>query len=532
MSVLAVGISHRSADLRVLERATVPAGEVTKILDELMRCDNVVEAALVTTCNRVEVYTVVSAFHAGLSDVVGVLGRHSGLDVGELYEHLYVHYAAAAAEHLFRVSAGLDSMVVGEAQILGQVRTAYNTARGTGTAGKTLHELFQRALRVGKRVHSETGLDAAGGSVVSEALADADRVLGGLTGRRALIVGAGSMGGLAAAALRRAGIGEIVVANRTRKTGARLAELQVEQGTPARAVGLDDLSTQIAAADVVVSCTGAIATVIDAHMIDTRSTPLVVCDLGLPRDVAPEVGALPGVTIVDLESLQRRLAESPSGLDTRRAAVIVADEVNAYLATQRSAEVTPTVTALRRRAAEVVDAELMRLNSRLDLDTTSRAEVAQTVRRVVDKLLHTPTVRVKELASGPNGVEYAEALRVLFQLDPASPAAIATAATTAPALPAPHESPTGAPGGPPISTLREGTDSSGAFAADQPRTAVTNPSERSLRMHESPTRAAGGPPISTLSEGADSSDASVRDGVTDSSERSLRVRPAAGEGDS
>lgn len=425
MSVLAVGISHRSADLRVLERATVPAGEVGKILDELMRCENVVEAALVATCNRVEVYTVVEAFHAGLADVVGVLGRYSGLDVAELYEHLYVHYAGAAAEHLFRVSAGLDSMVVGEAQILGQVRTAYNTAQSTGTAGRTLHELFQRALRVGKRVHAETGLDAAGGSVVSEALADAATVLNGLTGRRALIVGAGSMGGLSAAALRRAGIGEIVIANRTERTGARLAELQIEQGTPARAVALDDLPTHIAEADVVVSCTGATGTVIDTGMIEPRTRPLVVCDLGLPRDVSPEVATLHAVTIVDLESLQRRLAESPSGLDTRRAAKIVADEVTGYLATQRSAEVTPTVTALRRRAAEVVDAELLRLDSRLDLDPSSRAEVAQTVRRVVDKLLHTPTVRVKELASGPNGVEYAEALRELFQLDPASPAKIA-----------------------------------------------------------------------------------------------------------
>jgi len=427
MSVLAVGISHRSADLRVLERATVPAGEAGKVLDELMRCENVVEAALVTTCNRVEVYTVVQAFHAGLADVVGVLGRHSGLDVAELYEHLYVHYAAAAAEHLFRVGAGLDSMVVGEAQILGQVRTAYNTAREAGTAGRTLHELFQRALRVGKRVHTETGLDAAGGSVVSEALADAAAVLDGVAGRRALIVGAGSMGGLSAAALRRAGIGEIVIANRTRETGARMAELQVEQGTPATAVGLADLPAHIAAADIVISCTGATATVIDAGMIEPRVKPLVVCDLGLPRDVAADVAFVRGVTIVDLESLQRRLAESPSGLDTRRATKIVADEVGAYLATQRSAEVTPTVTALRRRAAEVVDAELLRLNSRLDLEPTARAEVARTVRRVVDKLLHTPTVRVKELASGPNGVEYAEALRELFQLDPTLPTAIIAA---------------------------------------------------------------------------------------------------------
>lgn len=432
MSVLAVGLSHRSADLRVLERAMVPADEVGKILDELLRCANVVEATLVSTCNRVEVYAVVQAFHGGLADIVNVLGRHSGLDAGELYEHLYVHYAGAAVEHLFAVAAGLDSMVVGESQILGQVRTAYNTAREAGTVGRTLHELVQRALRVGKRVHTETDLSRAGGSVVSEALADADARLGGLAGRKALLVGAGSMGSLAAAALRRAGIGEVVIANRTERTGARLAELLAGQGVVASAVGLGALVDQIAAADLVVSCTGATGTVIDQAAVagaaaPPRTRPLVICDLGLPRDVDATVADLPGVTIIDLESLQRRLVESPTGLDTRRASGIVAEEVRGYLATQRSAEVTPTVTALRRRAAEVVDAELLRLDTRLpEVDGRVRDEVAQTVRRVVDKLLHTPTVRVKELASAPGGAEYAEALRELFQLDPALPSAVVT----------------------------------------------------------------------------------------------------------
>ncbi|MPZ84135.1 MAG: glutamyl-tRNA reductase [Actinophytocola sp.] len=430
MSFLVVGLSHRSADLRVLERATVPAGEVGKVLDELTRCANVVEATLVTTCNRIEVYAVVQAFHGGLADIVNVLGRHSGLDAAELYEHLYVHYAGAAVEHLFAVAAGLDSMVVGESQILGQVRTAYNAAREAGTVGRTLHELIQRALRVGKRVHTETELSKAGGSVVAEALADADMRLDGLAGRKALLVGAGSMGSLTAAALRRAGIGEVVIANRTERTGARLAEALAGQGVVASAVGLSALADQIAAADLVVSCTGATGTVIDTVAVTTtgapRTRPLVICDLGLPRDVDAAVADLPGVTIIDLESLQRRLAEASSGLDTRRASGIVAEEVRGYLATQRSAEVTPTVTALRRRAAEVVDAELLRLDSRLpEVDARTRDEVAQTVHRVVDKLLHTPTVRVKELASAPGGAEYAEALRELFQLDPALPTAIA-----------------------------------------------------------------------------------------------------------
>lgn len=431
---MVVGLSHRTAPVRVLERAAVPAAETRKLLDELLECPGVDEVVLLSTCNRIEVYGAVETFHGALADITGVLARHAGTDVSELTPYLYVHYAAAAAEHAFSVAAGLDSMVVGEAQILGQIRAAYTTAREAGTTGRTLHELFQQTLRVGKRVHSETDIDHAGASVVSEALGDATTVLGGLAGRRALLVGAGSMGGLAAAHLRRAGIGEIVVANRTPANARRLAEATAAEGTPARAVGLGALADELAAADLVVSCTGSAEVVLDADTVRRAHAeagrPLVVCDLALPRDVAPEVAELPGVTVVDLETLQRRLRDADAGADTRRARELVAEELNAYLAAQRSAVVTPTVTALRRRAAEVVDAELLRLDSRLpDLDAGVRAELERTVRRVVDKLLHTPTVRVKQLASTPGGTSYADALRELFGLDPGAANAIGTPRT-------------------------------------------------------------------------------------------------------
>ncbi|MFC0115201.1 glutamyl-tRNA reductase [Kibdelosporangium aridum] len=425
MSVLAVGLSHRTADVDLLERVAVPAEKTDKVLADLLQCANISEAILVSTCNRVEIYAVVEAFHGGLSDVVDVLSRHSGQPTASLYRHLYVHYAGAAVEHLFTVAAGLDSMVVGEAQILGQVRSSYNIAREQGTVGRVLHELTQKALRVGKRAHSETDLDQAGGSVVSEALSDAESVLNGLAGRKALVVGAGSMGGLSVAALKRVEIGEVVIANRSRANGSRLANTLVEDGIPATAVGLENLEQHIADADVVVSCTGAVTAVIRQAHILKRDKPLVICDLGLPRDVEHGVSDIADVTVVDLESLQRRLADAPSGQGAAWAARIVAEEVQAYLAAQRSAEVTPTVTALRRRAAEVVDSELLRLDSKLpDLDGAVRDELARTVRRVVDKLLHTPTVRVKQLAANPAGAGYADALRELFALDPAKPDAI------------------------------------------------------------------------------------------------------------
>ncbi|HWD05351.1 MAG TPA: glutamyl-tRNA reductase [Amycolatopsis sp.] len=427
MSVLAVGLSHRSAELTTLERAAVPAEAVTKVLHDLQQAEHVSEAMLVSTCNRIEVYAVVETFHGGVNDVAEVLARQAGMEPADLYDNLYVHYAGAAVEHLFSVTSGLDSMVVGETQILGQIRSAYATAREAGTVGRTLHELIQTTLRVGKRVHSETGLDQLGASVVSEALAAA----GELEGKHALIVGAGSMGALTAAQLRKAGIGEITVANRTAAKAARLAEKTVAEGVPARAVPLSELAAAVAKADVVVSCTGAKDAVFLAGHVPARAgRPLVVCDLGLPKDVDAGVAELADVTVVDLETIQRRMRDAgtpTTDRQTAKATGIVLDEVREYLAAQRSADVTPTVTALRRRAAEVVDAELLRLDNRLpDLETQIRDEVGRTVRRVVDKLLHAPTVRVKQLAAETADTDYANALRELFCLDPQAPAAVAS----------------------------------------------------------------------------------------------------------
>ncbi|KFU80684.1 glutamyl-tRNA reductase [Amycolatopsis lurida] len=431
MSVLAVGLSHRSAELSTLERVAVPATDVTKVLHELQQAEHVSEAILVSTCNRIEVYAVVETFHGGLNDVSDVLARQAGMQPADLYDSLYVHYAGAAIEHLFSVTSGLDSMVVGETQILGQIRSSYATAREAGTVGRTLHELIQTTLRVGKRVHTETGLDQLGASVVSEALAAA----GDIAGKHALIVGAGSMGALTASQLRKSGIGEITIANRTEARAARLAAASVEQGVPAKAVQMSGIADAVAEADVVVCCTGAQAAVFTAAHVTARAgRPLVVCDLGLPRDVDHDVAELADVTVVDLETIQRRMRDAGTPTterQTAKATGIVLDEVREYLAGQRSAEVTPTVTALRRRAAEVVDAELLRLDNRLpDLEPGVREEVGRTVRRVVDKLLHAPTVRVKQLAAETADTDYANALRELFCLDPQAPAAVASPTAT------------------------------------------------------------------------------------------------------
>ncbi len=424
MSVLLFGVSHRSAPVSVLERLSTEESDQAKIVDQVLQSSLVTEAMVLSTCNRVEVYAVVDAFHGGLSVIGQVLSEHSGMSLNDLTKYAYVRYAEAAVEHLFAVASGLDSAVIGEQQVLGQVRRAYAAAEANHTVGRTLHELAQRALSAGKRVHSETGIDAAGASVVSVALGMADTKLGGLAGRTAVVVGAGSMGALSAKHLVRAGVERVYVVNRSLPRARRLAHNIREQGVDADAHALEDIATVLGDADVVVSCTGAVRPVVslaDAHRGlagRPEQRQLVMCDLGMPRDVDAAVAGLPGVFVVDMDRIQREPSARAAASDADAARTIVAAEVAHYLAGQRVAEVTPTVTALRQRAADVVEAELLRLDNRLPgLDQTDRDEVARTVRRVVDKLLHAPTVRVKQLASAPGGDSYAEALRELFELD-------------------------------------------------------------------------------------------------------------------
>jgi glutamyl-tRNA reductase len=428
MSVLVVGLSYRSAPVPLLEQVAVAAAELTKVLHRLRQAPHVLESLVLSTCHRVEVYAEVEKFHGGVCAISELLAEASGVPLETLTSYLYVHYEDRAAQHLFSVACGLDSMVVGEGQILGQLRSAYRVAEDQGSTGRVLGPLVQRALRVGKRARSETGIDGAGASLVGAGLDLAAGVLGALPERPALVVGAGSMGALAGAALRRAGVGSITVANRTAAGAERLATAL--GGT---AVGLDRLAESLSVADLVVCATSAPGTVLRSDVVASGvrrrgGRPLVVLDLALPRDVEASVRRLPGVTVVDLEALSTALDGSSTVGEVEAVRHIVAEEVGAFLAEERSARVAPTVVALRSKAAEVVDAELARLAGRLPgLDERSREEVATAVRRAVEKLLHGPTVRVKELAVEPGGDSYADALRELFGLDPATPEAVARA---------------------------------------------------------------------------------------------------------
>jgi glutamyl-tRNA reductase len=453
MSVLVVGLSHKSASLPVLERAVVSGDTLSKLIRDVSQAPNVGGTFVVSTCNRVEIYAEVDKFHGGVSSICDLLARHSGIPLGELTPNLYVHYEDRAVQHLLAVSCGLESMVVGESQILGQVRRALSAAREHGTLSRGLGELGTLALRTAKRAHAETGIDQAGANLVSIGIAvararlaeagpaDPTRPLAGL---RVLVVGAGSMSSLAATTAARLGAEHIVVANRTPDRAARLAA--AVGGSPA---DLSDLTGPVGQADLVISCTGAAGVVIGADLVagalarrGQPGRPLVLLDLAMPRDVDPAVAGLPGADVVGLDALGDRPAgtgEAPelAALATREAdveavRVIVAQEFAARVSAVHAARVAPTVVALRAKAAQVVDAELARLAGRLPADHRTLAEVERAMRRVVDKLLHAPTVRVKELAGSPGGDAYEDALRVLFDLDPAVVAAVTQADTSGP----------------------------------------------------------------------------------------------------
>lgn len=417
MSVLVVGLSYRTAPLALLERAAL-SGDAARALEaDLCRSDSVAEAVVLATCNRLEVYAEVSKFHGGVADVGAGLAVATGLPLAELTDHLYVHYEGAAVTHLFTVAAGLDSMAVGEQQILGQVRSALREAQDGGSAARVLGHLLQVSLRVGKRAHSETGLDRAAGSLVEAGIERSEQTVGPLAGASVLVVGAGAMSGLAVATLARHGVGSLVVANRTPERAQRLAE--AGGGT---AVPMADLPDALAAADVVVSCTGAVGHVVTAPLAAAAQAarggrPQAYVDLALPRDVDPAAADVAGVTVLDLEALGRHLATHEVAAEVAQVRQIVVDEVASYLAEQRAQAVAPTVVALRAHARSVVEAELARLQQRVQVDPSVRAELEQTVHRVVEKLLHNPTVRVKELAGEPGGSAYADALRELFGLD-------------------------------------------------------------------------------------------------------------------
>jgi glutamyl-tRNA reductase len=417
MSILSVSVSHKTTSVDLLSQLAMDADGAGKLAGALLDSEHIDEAVVLSTCNRTEVYASVSRFHGGLDDVTAQLAELAGLSVPELQNSCAVYFDEGAVAHVFAVAAGLDSLIVGESQILGQVRQALIGAQRTGTVGTVLNALFQQALRVGKRVQSETDISAAGRSLVSAAYGMLTAEIGPFTGRRVLVVGAGLMAGLAARTAAEAGA-SVTCVNRTYERAQRLAD-----SVGGSAAALDELPAELARADVLITCTGARDLFLTADLLAASPVRGVV-DLALPADVAPEVADL-GIALVNLDRLVREQPGDERTGEIAAAGEIVGSEVADFLGVRRAAQVAPTVIALRSMASEVVAAELSRLDARLPgLEPRERDEVSRTVRRVVEKLLHQPTVRVQELADGPEAVDYAAALRELFALDPQAVAAV------------------------------------------------------------------------------------------------------------
>ena len=411
-------MSHRTAPIEVLERASLDTDDGVKLSHKVLESPHISESVVISTCNRVEVYVEAERFHGAIEELSRLFADHAGLGRDELVHHLYVHYDDAAVAHLFSVAAGLDSMILGESQILGQVRLSLQSAQAESTDGPALNALFQQALRIGKRGHAETGIDRLAPSVVTAAL---DAAGEGDTETRYLVAGAGTMASLAVRTLVDRGVApeRIMLTNRTYQ---RAAEFVATFGVGA--VRWESLDVELQAADVLISCTGATGVVFDRDRV-ARATQdgrhLTLVDLALPRDIAADVTSLPNTTLIDMQVLAERAADSEVVSDVAAVRAIVDGEVGTFLAAKSASRVTPTVVALRGMAVEIVQSETERLEARLgDLSDTQRAEIRQALRRVSDKLLHQPTVRVQQLVDGPAGLTYADALADLFALDPSA----------------------------------------------------------------------------------------------------------------
>ncbi|MBW3603169.1 MAG: glutamyl-tRNA reductase [Actinobacteria bacterium] len=405
-----------SAPVGLLERLAVPSEHLPKALASLVARDHVLEAAVLSTCNRVEVYAHVTRYHGGMADLRGFLAEFNGVPPEDFAEHCYDYHDDRAAAHLFAVASGLDSMVVGERQIHLQVKQALRVAEAQGAAGRVLRTVFGRALGVGRRARAETGIGEGASSMVDVGLDAAEAVLGDLAGTTVLLVGTGKLGGMAAARLRKVA-GRLLVANRTFERAERLAAR-----TGAQPVPFAELARGVGLADLVLTSTGAAHPLLSLELVDEatagrRERPLVLLDLAVPRDVDPACGIVPGVTVLDIDAVRELTDTGRTGVEAARARALVEEETARFAAWTRAVHVEPTIAALRERAELVRRSESARASGRLgDLDERQRRAVDALTRRIVNTLLHDPSVRLKRIADTRGGEVHAAALRELFDL--------------------------------------------------------------------------------------------------------------------
>jgi glutamyl-tRNA reductase len=423
MSLVVVGLNHKTAPIELLERLSISDEDMPKALHALNGYEHVLESALLSTCNRIEVYAVVSKFHAGSQDLRNFLSDFCHVAPEDVADRLYTYHDEGAVRHLLRVAAGVDSMVIGESEILGQVRRAYQVALDHGNVHRILGQALRYGLRVGKRARTETAIGRNPVSVSSAAVELARRAFdgGSLASKKVAIVGAGKMGRLAAQALGKAGTTDVVVVNRSEERGRELA---VEFGAIDRSI--DDLPAVLAESDIVICSTTAPQTVVDRDMVagatEGRSPdrPLFIVDIAVPRDVERAVADVPGVVLRDIYDL-RGVVETSLGSrlgEVSKVESMIGDEVERFMRWERSTETGPTIAGLVEKADAIRSRELERIAGRLQgMSPEQRAAVDHLTRRLVKKMLHTPIKNAKELSSSKQGHIYLSALRELFELD-------------------------------------------------------------------------------------------------------------------
>ncbi len=427
MSVIVVGLEQRHSSFALLERVAVPDSDLPKALGRLRDKSNLSEAVVLSTCLRTEIYAVVERFHDGVAEIEEFLATISGTPVESLTEHLTVRFDDDVTSHLFSVAAGLDSAVIGESEVLGQVRRAWERARNEQVCGPVLGALFRHAVETGKRVRSETAIARGITSLSHGAVAlAADRRPGGLAGARGLVVGAGEMGEGVTQALVAHDVAGLVMANRTSdRTEGVVAGLPEGMGDRVSAVSLDDLGQHLASSDVVFTSVGTTHPIIDRPMVEQSMIgrgpdhPLLIIDLGVPRNVDPSVSAHDGLQLLDMEVLRAAVADALSGRreEVSDASRIVDDEVERFRVASRARDAAPMVSALRTRVEGARRAEFDRQRSkRSELSDAQWEQVDSVTRAMVAKLLHQPTVALKEAAGTPRGERLVEALRTLFDL--------------------------------------------------------------------------------------------------------------------
>jgi len=418
MSIVVIGVNHRTAPLAVLERLAIAPDHLAKAIVGLVRRDNVREVAVLATCGRTEVYVIAERFHGAYADVTDFLAGLGSMAVDELQPYLFAQHDEAAAAHLLEVAAGLDSAVLGESEILGQVRSAWQTARDHGGTKTTLDLLFRQALRTGKRARTETSIARGTASISHAAVEMATDHIGSLAGRRVLVVGAGDMGAGVAAALRKAGAGRIVVANRTPSRGVDLADR-----VGGAVAGFDELPDAFDQADVVVTCASAGEAIIAADLVGARpdpERPLLIVDIAVPRNVDRAVADVTGVTLLNLDDLRdwADRGRAARAAEAGRVRDIVAEELERFLVESTARQAAPLVARLHDRAEQIRTSELARFAGRLnDLDGTNRDTVDALTRSIIAKLLHTPSVRLRHDAGTPQGERNAAAVSDLFDLE-------------------------------------------------------------------------------------------------------------------